>query len=194
MDDLELMELFPQFLTAQAEPPTAAEAVTHALTDRERLREITALRLTEPDVAHILGDLCRAASRALRLPIGFVSIVLDEAQYVAAQHGMGEWLGQAGGTPVGWSFCEYAVVGMQAFVVEDARQHSAIRETPLATQDGLRCYAGMPIVTSRGCAVGSLCVAGPDAHVFSEADLQTLSRYATEATRRLETRRLESAA
>jgi len=57
----------------------------------------------------------------------------------------------------------------------------------------VRCYAGMPLVTTRGFAVGTLCVAGPDTHVFTEADLQTLRRYASEAVRRIETRRVEIA-
>lgn len=193
MDDLELMELFPQFLSESPAGGASQPVLAESLQDRGRLREIAALRLTEPDVAHILGDLVREASKTMGLPMGFVSIVLDEAQHFAAQHGIGGWMGEAEGTPVEWSFCKYSVAAKQSFVVEDAQQHGLVQQSPLVTQDGLRCYAGMPLITSRGFAVGSLCVAGPDAHQFSETDLQILRRFAAEAVRRLETRRVEHA-
>lgn len=159
------------------------------LIDRERLREIAALRLTDADVQSMLADVCREASQALRLPIGLVTIVLDEAQHFAANHGLGGWLEEAGGTPVEWSFCQYTVAAKQGLVIEDAQTHTAVRNSPLVSQDGLRCYAGMPLVTARGFAVGSLCVAGTETHEFSEQDLRTLQQYATLAMQRIEARR-----
>lgn len=193
MYDIELMDLFPQFMNVTPDSAPSDDAVAASLQDRGRLREIAALRLTEPDVGRILEDICREASKTLGLPMGFVSVVLDEAQHFAAQHGLGGWLGEAGGTPVEWSFCQYSVAAKQGFVVEDAARHMLVQDSPLVTQDGVRCYAGMPLVTTRGFAVGTLCVAGPDTHVFTEADLQTLRRYASEAVRRIETRRVEIA-
>lgn len=193
MDDLELMDLFPQFVSNDPAPQRndSAERITRSLQDRERLQEIAALRLTEPDVQHILRDITREASTTLGLPIGLVTIVLDEAQYFAAQHGLGGWLNEAGGTPVEWSFCKFTVADKASFVVSDARTNTLVQDSPLVTQDGLRCYAGMPLITSRGHAVGSLCVAGTESRDFSEADLQTLKRFAAEAMRRIETRRVE---
>ncbi|GAB1343969.1 GAF domain-containing protein [Gemmatimonas sp.] len=191
MSDIELMDLFPQFASVTPESAPRRDAVAAARQDRGRLREIAALRLTEPDVGRTLEDICREASKSLGLPMSFVSIVLDEAQHFAAQHGVGGWLGEAGGTPVEWSFCQYSVAAKQGFVVEDAARHMLVQDSPLVTQDGVRCYAGMPLVTTRGFAVGTLCVAGPDTHVFTESDLQTLRRYAGEAVRRIETRRVE---
>jgi GAF domain-containing protein len=194
MQHLEIMDLFSQLSAEGPGEAPLGDAVTEALRNRERLREIAALRLTEPDVGHILNDVCREASTALGLPIGLVTILLDEAQHFAAQHGLGGWMDEAGGTPVEWSFCKFTVASKQTFVVEDAHAHALVQNSPLVTQDGLRCYAGIPLVTSRGFAVGSLCVAGTATHEFSTVELQTLERYAKEAIRRIETRRTEGAA
>jgi GAF domain-containing protein len=193
MDDLELMDLFPQFVSNAPEPRPSdtAARIEHSLQDRERLHEIAALRLTEPDVRHILRDICREASSALGLPIGLVTIVLDEAQHFAAQHGLSGWLAEAGGTPVEWSFCQHTVAGKTSFVVNDTQADALVKDSPLVTQDGVRCYAGMPLITSRGHAVGALCVAGVEAREFTASDLATLQRYTAEATRRIETRRVE---
>lgn len=193
MDDLELMDLFPQLVSYRSvtENELPAEQIARALHDRARLQEIAALRLTEPDVQHILQDICREASNALGLPIGLVTIVLDEAQHFAAQYGLEGWLREAGGTPLEWAFCRFTVAERAAFVVEDTERNARVQHNPLVTQDGLRCYAGMPLITSRGHAVGSLCVAGGEAREFSPGDLATLQRYTDEAMRRIETRRVE---
>lgn len=191
MDDISLMDLFPQFSAVETTTGPDNAQVTAVLQNRERLREIAALRLTEPDVQHILRDVCEEASKALGMPMGLVTIVLDEAQLFAAQHGLGGWLEEAGGTPAEWAFCRYTVAGKAPFIVNDAETNPLVQDSPLFTQDGLRCYAGMPLVTSRGHAIGSFCVAGVEAREFSDAELRTLQRYTTETMRRLETRRVE---
>jgi GAF domain-containing protein len=191
MDDIVLMDLYAQFQVAETTTVPDDHGVTAVLQDRERLREIAALRLTEPDVQYILGDVCREASDALGMPIGLVSIVLDEAQVFVAQHGLTGWMQEAGGTPSEWAYCRYAVAGKLPFIVNDAASNPIVRENPLFTQGGLRCYAGIPLVTSRGHAIGSFCVAGDDARSFTEGELDTLRRFANEAMRRLETRRVE---
>lgn len=191
MDDVILMDLFPQFAAEGAPDAIDARAMTAALQDRERLREIAALRLTEPDVQHILEDVCREASAAMGVPLGLVTIVLDEAQHFAAHHGLGGWLEEAGGTPSEWSFCRFTVATKSPFVVNDAQSNPLVQDSPLVSQDGLRCYAGMPLVSSRGHALGSLCVAGVEAKAFTDEELATLKRYSAEAMRRIETRRVE---
>jgi GAF domain-containing protein len=192
MDDLELLDLFTQFAS---HPPSQeggdpGTRIDRVLLDRARLEEIAALRLTEPDVPHILRDICREASAALGLPIGLVTIVLGEDQHVAAQHGLDRWLNATDGTSVEWDFCRHTVADKASFVVSDARTNARVQNSPLVINDGLRCYAGMPLITSRGHAVGSMCVAGVEAREFTTAELETLQRYATETTRRIETRRL----
>lgn len=191
MDDVTLMDLFPQFLAEGATDAMDPRPITAALQDRERLREIAALRLTEPDVQHILQDVCREAAAAMGVSMGLVTIVLDEAQHFAAQHGLSGWLEEAGGTPSEWSFCQYTVATKSAFVVNDAETDPLVQDSPLVSQDGLRCYAGMPLVSSRGHALGSLCVAGVEAKEFTDTELTTLKRYTAEAMRRIETRRVE---
>jgi GAF domain-containing protein len=125
------------------------------------------------------------------LKASFDLVVLDEAQHFAAQHGLSGWLAEAGGTPVEWSFCQHTVAGKTSFVVNDTQADALVKDSPLVTQDGVRCYAGMPLITSRGHAVGALCVAGVEAREFTASDLATLQRYTAEATRRIETRRVE---
>lgn len=169
--------------------PHAPSPELDPVLDVARLQEIADLDLFAPEVSDILSDLAREASTRLDLPLGMVNIVLDEAQYVAAHYGVGGWIAEAQGTPVEWAFCRFAVRDRAEFVVEDAHTHERVKDNPLVTEDGLRCYAGIPLITSRGHALGSFCVAGTEARSFDETEMQTLRTLAAEAVRRIEGRR-----
>jgi GAF domain-containing protein len=157
--------------------------------DPARLREIAELDLFAPEVSDLLNDLAQQASDELDMPLGMVNIVLDEAQFIAANAGVGGWIGEAQGTPVEWAFCRFAVREQADFVVEDAHEHLLVKDNPLVTVDGLRCYAGIPLVTSRGFSIGSFCVAGTEPHEFTDDEMAYLRSLATQAMERIEARR-----
>ena len=116
--------------------------------------------------------------------------MLDEALHVAAAHGItGLWLDDTRGHPVEWSFCATSVATRDAFVVEDAATHPIHAANPLVTQDGVRCYAGVPLISSRGFVLGNLCVVGMEARTFDEAEMAMLRALAVEAVARIESRR-----
>jgi len=156
----------------------------------ERLREIVELDLLSPEVDDILQATVVEAAGRLGLPQAMVTVVLDQAQFFAAHHGLDGWQAESRGTPVEWSFCAIAVASGEPFVVEDATTHPLTRENPLVAHEGIRCYAGIPLVSSRGHALGTLCVIGKEPHVFSDADLEALRALSEQAVRRIEERRL----
>jgi GAF domain-containing protein len=161
------------------------------LRDEARLQEIADLDLLSPDVDPVLQDLAAEAATRLGLPVSLVSVVLDEALHVAGFHGPeGLWLAETRGHPVEWSFCATSVRTRAEFVVEDAETHPEHRSNPLVTLDGVRCYAGVPMVSSRGHVLGNLCVVGLEQRTFSEEELGVLRDLAAEAVRRIERRRI----
>jgi GAF domain-containing protein len=161
------------------------------LRDEARLQEIADLDLLSPDVDPILADVAERAASRLGLPVSLVSVVLDEALHVAGFHGPeGLWLAETRGHPVEWSFCAASVRTRGELVVEDAETHPEHRGNPLVTEDGVRCYAGVPLISSRGHVLGNLCVVGLEQRAFAEEDLATLRELAGEAVRRIERRRL----
>jgi GAF domain-containing protein len=170
-------------------PALTDRQVTGVLQQRERLQDIAELRLTDDDMQALLHEACAAAAADIGLPMGLVSVVLDEAQYFAAQHGLTGWLADASGSPVEWSFCRYAVATRAPFVVHDAEAHPLLQENPLVQRDGLRCYAGIPLISARGFALGSFCVVGTEAFHFTDDDLRTLRRHADDVLARIESRR-----
>lgn len=165
---------------SDGEPATAEEA---------RLREIAALRLTAHDASETLQSFAERAAQRLSIEVGLVTIVLDQAQYFAGAHGLTGWMAEARGMPVEWSFCVHAVRTRLPFVIEDTEQNALVRDYPVVVEDGMRSYAGVPLLTSRGHAIGTVCVCGGSPRDFSPADLAALESLAREAMELIERRR-----
>lgn len=158
--------------------------------DLARLEEIAELGLLNGSLDPVLEEIATRAAAALAMPVSLVSVVLDEALHVAASHGIaGMWLDDTGGHPLEWSFCATSVKTREAFVVENAAEHPTHATNPLVTQDGVRCYAGVPLISSRGFVLGNLCVVGMEERTFTPSELAMLRDLASEAVRRIESRR-----
>jgi GAF domain-containing protein len=159
------------------------------LEDAARLEEIAELRLNDSDLDAVLSDIAAEAAEHFGLPVALVSIVLDRAQYFRGAHGLDGWMATTRGTPAEWSFCQHVVRNREPFVVDDAETHPLMQDSPLVRMEGVRCYAGVPLVTFRGHVIGSFCVQGPDARSFTEFDLAQLHRYAKRVIALIEQRR-----
>jgi GAF domain-containing protein len=156
--------------------------------EQARLQEILDLDLLNREWSERLQDLVQRASEDLKLPTALVSLVLDGAQYFAASHGLGGWLEAANGTPVEWAFCKFAVEDKEPFMVQDATTHAKVKDNPLVKIDGVRCYLGIPLITSRGLAVGTLCVLGGEEREFSDEDKARMHQLAAQVVARVEAR------
>ncbi|HYH83098.1 MAG TPA: GAF domain-containing protein [Longimicrobium sp.] len=160
--------------------------------DAERLQEIVDLDLLSPEADAVLQEIAAEAAQRLGMPISTVSVVLDEAQFFAARHGVEGWMAESLGTPVEWSFCAHAVASRNEFVVEDATTHPTVRHMPIVEHDRVICYAGIPLVSSRGHVLGTLCVIGHEPHAFTPDELGILRSLAARAVARIEARRRPS--
>lgn len=158
------------------------------LLDPARLEAIAALSLRDGEVRGLLDDLARRAAEALAMPVGLISIVLDQAQWFAGAHGLSGWLDAVRGTPVEWSFCAHVVREQSALVVEDALGDERFASNSLVEHEGVRCYLGVPLVTGEGHLVGSLCVLGQTERAFTETEQLRLRQLATETMQQLESR------
>jgi GAF domain-containing protein len=157
--------------------------------DASRLAEIAELDLLGDEVDAILQQIATEAATTLRLPISLVSIVLDEALFVAAAHGLTGWVAEVRGHPVEWSFCATSVRTRAEYVVPDAATDPATKDNPMVRQEGARCYAGVPLISSRGFVLGNLCVVGGEPRAFTSGELDALRALGRKAIAHIEARR-----
>ncbi|GAA2850870.1 hypothetical protein Acy02nite_34230 [Actinoplanes cyaneus] len=145
----------------------------------DRFEVMANINLDDPELRRRLDDIAHRTADRLGQPIGLVSMVLDTAQFFPGSYGLQGWLDELAGTPIEWSFCVNAVNTGTAYVVSDASTDVKQSTNPLVTIDGVRSYAGVPIVVD-GAILGAHCVLGSDPHNFTDADLAELRRGAEE--------------
>ena len=127
------------------------------------------------------GALCGA-------PIALVSLVEADRQRFLARCGL-----DAGETPRSSSFCQYAMVGDDIYIVPDARADARFADNPLVTgAPFIRFYAGAPLRSEDGAPLGALCVISPDPRPdgLDALQRQGLAVLAKTVMRRLNDRRV----
>lgn len=145
--------------------------IRRLLHDEKRLETIASLGLSEENEDPFLLDVVKEASEKIDLPISVVSILFNGVQYFTAHQGLGSsWLAEASATDVEWSFCQYVLDSDELFEVEDAKQVSYLKDSPLVNNDSVICYLGAPLTLKNGVTVGSLCVIGQKPRSFSDTD------------------------
>lgn len=129
--------------------------------------------------------IARLAQSIFNTPIALVALVDKEDVFFKANVGMGDTRKVARGT----SLCSLAVADEKLVVFEDATQDPCLLHNPLvAGSFGLRFYAGAPITTHDGYAVGTVCIVDHTPRSFSEEQRNMLQQLADLVMNELELR------
>jgi hypothetical protein len=133
-------------------------AALPGLRDPARLAAVRATGLLDAPPDPALDRLAALAAKVLNAPVSMVSIVDEERQFFASCVGVSEPVATTRQTPLAYSFCQHAVSTREPLVVSDAREHPTLRDNPAVGVMGVVAYAGVPLITREGQALGSLCV------------------------------------
>jgi C4-dicarboxylate-specific signal transduction histidine kinase len=128
------------------------------------------------------GNYTLLASTICATPTSAISLVDSEAQWFRAAVGF-----HLKGTDRKISFCTHAIEQDGLFIVNNAHEHPLFQDNPLVSGEPRLCfYAGAPLVTSRGQALGTLCVMDYTERVLTPEQIQILKRLADQIVIQLE--------
>jgi len=141
---------------------------------------------TPPEEA--FDRVARIAQSALKTPYVLISLVDESRQWVKSMRGL-----DIAEIPRDVSFCTHAIEGDGPFIVEDVLRDGRFDRNPLVTGDAhVRFYAGAPLVTPDGHAIGALCAMDRVPRGLSAAKTALLRDLASLVVDTLELQRIAS--
>jgi GAF domain-containing protein len=129
-----------------------------AVTDPDRLAALRRLVLIDSPPNPTFDRLTLLAAQLLEAPVALLTLVDADRQFFVSACGLPEPLQQARQTPLDYSICQYAVVHQRPLIVRDTHHEALLSDNLAVTELGVTAYAGMPLITSDGYTVGTLCV------------------------------------
>ena len=159
--------------------PLAADRET------ERLAALRQYDILDTAPEEAFDDLTLLAAHICQTPMAAIALVDADRQWFKSRIGL-----PAPETPRDMAFCARALDSGGIFVVPDARQDARFRDDPQVTGDPhIRFYAGAPLRSREGQAVGALCVIDRRPRELSAEQLEALDALRRQVEAQLELRR-----
>lgn len=135
-----------------------------------RLAALHELKILDTPPEERFERITRLARRLFNVPIALVSLVDADRQWFKARAGLA-----ATETPRSVSFCGHAILEDGVMVVPDAMSDVRFGDNPLVVgEPGIRFYAGCPLKTRDGHALGTLCIIDTIPRELSAEDTEML--------------------
>ncbi len=158
--------------------------------EAQRLQDLYRYQVLDTEPESTFDDLARLAAQIYQTPMAAVSLIDATRQWFKAKVGM-----TVDETPRQVAFCAHTIVQGDLLDVPDATQDERFAANPLVVDDPhMRFYAGAPLTSPAGHALGTLCVSDLTPRELSAEQreaLRTISRQVvTQLELRLEMRRM----
>jgi len=133
----------------------------------------------------VFDELADLAALICEAPIALISLVDEDRQWFKAR--VGTTLKE---TSRDISFCAHAILDTDVMIVPDATKDERFKQNSLVTEKPkIRFYAGAPLITPDGHALGSLCVMDKVPRTLRPQQEQALQSLARHVMTQLELRR-----
>ena len=164
--------------------PYAASLPPH---ESERLRALSCYSILDTPAEPDFDDLVHLAAELCQAPIALISLVDKNRQWFKAKLGL-----DVCETPRDQAFCAHALLQPESLlIVPDATADPRFADNPLVTGEPfLRAYAGAPLVTADGHALGTLCVLDRVPRPFTASQCESLHRLSRQVVAQLELKRI----
>jgi len=148
--------------------------------EEQRLKALQSYEILDSLSEGEYDRITKLATIICGVPIALVNLIDRDRQWFKSKVGM-----DIDGTSREQSFCQYTIMGTELLEIPDASNDDRFKDNAFVIGDeGVRFYAGYPLIDPQGFALGSLCVVDYKPHTLSN-DQKEAMRLLTEEVMQL---------
>jgi PAS domain S-box-containing protein len=166
-----------------------SSSVPIPIDEHQRQDALSAYAVLDTLAEQAYDDITLLASAICQTPIAAISLVDKDRQWFLSKIGV-----TSAETPREQAFCAHAIMNPdEVMVVSDARDDARFVNNPLVTDEPrIRFYAGAPLITADGHALGTVCVMDSKPRTLSTDQVAALQALSRQAVALLDRRRIEN--
>jgi GAF domain-containing protein len=126
--------------------------------DAIRAKKLADLNILYTPTEAVFDDIVEVTAKVLNAPVAIITLVDTDRAFIKASLNRVNANVEPGNQPIEISFCRFTVEDAALTVVPDTHSDPRFAANPYVTSGEIGFYAGMPLVTDDGVAIGALCV------------------------------------
>ena len=153
--------------------------------EAQRLACLEGYGVLDTPAESAFDHLTRLAARCCETPIALINFIAADRQWTKSHVG---W--PLTNVPRADSFCAHTILQEEPLIIRNLPKDERFEKNPFVKDEPkVRCYAGVPLISHDGWALGTLCVFDHKKRRFSSEQLEMLTVVAQQVLAQLELRR-----
>ena len=156
--------------------------------EAQRLEALREYHILDTAAEQSYDDITALAAQICETPIAMISLVDESRQWFKSKLGLNQQE-----TPRDVAFCAHAILQTEPLIVKDALKDTRFADSALVTREPhIRFYAGFPLATPEGLALGTLCAIDRRPRQLSASQKTAMQALSRQVMALLELRRVSA--